>query len=116
MTLSRHRNSLMVSRGSRTPLPSTGPRVSMFYELNPHLRKKKAVADDSIASRIGPWLSEHGPATAKEIAAGIGAGDVSSINELFRLERIPGAYVVGIRKTGKSGNKNTKVWGIRSGE
>lgn len=91
----------------------TSPQVSMFYELNPHLRKKKTQADVTIADRIAPWLREHGPATAKEIARGISAADVSSVNEQFRFDRVPGAVVVGLRRTGKASNKNAKVWGLQ---
>ena len=91
----------------------TSPQASMFYELNPHLRKKKKDVDATIAARIAPWLREHGPSTAKEITEGIGAGDVSSVNEQFRLGRVSGAVVVGVRRTGKASNKNAKVWALQ---
>lgn len=95
---------------SRNVSPGPTPSISMFYELNPHLRKKKKEIDTTIADRIAPWLAEHGPSTAREIAHGLSIADQSSINEQFRFGRVPGATVVGLRKTG---NKNAKVWGLQ---
>ena len=95
---------------ARNVEPGTSPRASMFYELNPHLRKRKAETDITIADRIAPWLRDHGPSTAKEIAKGLGIADASSINEQFRFHRVHDAYVFGLRKTGR---RNSKVWALQ---
>lgn len=96
---------------ARNVEPGTTPRASMFYELNPHLRPKLS-AEQRIAERIRPWLAEHGPATAQEIAIGLGCPDARSVNRQFANNRVDNVVVVGTRQTSR--NRRSKVWGLRS--
>lgn len=86
----------------------TSARASMFYELNPHLRKKGKVP--SVADKIKPWLAEHGPASAAQVADGIKASE----KHVCRLLQ---AGVVGVVVVTKKKYKTrvTKIWGVEDG-
>lgn len=109
MTVSAH-NARRVYRGAslaRNVSPGESPAASMFYELNPHLRSKEQKAIIAIIDKIYPWLVEHGPANAQQIAAGLGVNS-SSINRCLR-NGIYGVVVVGVAK---GYNRSTKIWGV----
>ena len=62
----------------------TGDRTSAFQVLD----------------QIRPWLLEHGPATAREIAEGLGIAEPSQVNHQIRKGRVRGAVVAGKRLVG----------------
>lgn len=107
MTVSAH-NSRRVWRGAslaRNVSPGESPRASMFYELNPHLRKKEKKAIEHIVDKIRPWLIEHGPSSAEKIATGL---KVSKVSVSSRLRKgIAGVVVV---DTVRGRNRTTKIW------
>ena len=86
----------------------TAQRASMFYELNPHLRKKEKAALESVAEKIRPWLEEHGPATAQQVAKGIGT-TANAVNANLR-RGVAGVVEVGTLATTR--NHKSKVWGV----
>lgn len=111
MTVSAH-NSRRVWRGAslaRNVSPGESPRASMFYELNPHLKKLRKPSAFQVLDQIRPWLLEHGPATAREIADGLGIAEPSQVNGQIRKGNVRGAVVVGTRLVG---NRHFKVYEI----
>lgn len=109
MTVSAH-NSRRVWRGASLASnvsPGSSPRASMFYELNPHLRKKDEKTALAIVDKIAPWLAEHGPASAEKIATGLRVSP-SSINRHLR-KGVDGVTIVDIVR---GRNRTTKIWGV----
>lgn len=102
MTVSAH-NSRRVWRGAslaRNVSPGESPRASMFYELNPHLKKLRKPSAFQVLDQIRPWLLEHGPATAREIAEGLGIAEPSQVNHQIRKGNVRGAVCSGKRLIG----------------
>lgn len=102
MTVSAH-NSRRVWRGAslaKNVSPGLEPRASMFYELNPHLKKLRKPSAFQVLDQIRPWLLEHGPATAREIAEGLGIAEPSQVNHQIRKGRVRGAVCSGKRLIG----------------
>lgn len=109
MTVAAHNGRRVWGGASLARNVSSGaaPRASMFYELNPHLRKKEQQRVASVADKILPWLQEHGEATAQDIAKGIGT-TAHTVN--FNLRRgIAGVVEVGVVFTSR--NRKSRVWG-----
>ena len=102
MTVSAH-NSRRVWRGAslaRNVSPGLEPRASMFYELNPHLKKLRKPSAFQVLDQIRPWLIAHGPSTAREIAEGLGIAEPSQVNHQIRKGNVRGAVAVGKRLVG----------------
>ena len=109
MTVTAHGTQRVYRGATRHVSSGSTPQASMFYELNPHLRPK-ATTQQTIAARIRPWLEEHGPATAQEIATGIGVSDPRNVNDAIRRHRADGVVAVGKRQVSR--NKYATVWGV----
>ncbi len=102
MTVSAH-NSRRVWRGAslaKNVSPGLEPRASMFHELNPHLKKLRKPSAFQVLDQIRPWLLEHGPATAREIAEGLGIAEPSQVNHQIRKGNVRGAVATGKRLVG----------------
>lgn len=115
MTVSAH-NGRRVYRGAslaRNVSPGESPAASMFYELNPHLKKLRKPSAFEVLDQIKPWLLEHGPATAREIAAGLGIAEPSQVNDQIRRGRIRGVVDAGKRLVG---NRYFKVYKVEDDE
>ena len=96
-------NSRRVWRGAslaKNVSPGLEPRASMFYELNPHLKKLRKPSAFQVLDQIRPWLLEHGPSTAREIAEGLGIAEPSQVNHQIRKGRVRGAVCSGKRLIG----------------
>ncbi len=82
---------------------------SMYEELYPYMYKRKSRTASPMAAEIRAWLAENSPATASEIAKGIGRDCASSVAHALR-SGVDGAIVVGEKMTKRG---MVAVWGLK---
>lgn len=112
MPITRHRNSLMYRTG--TTKPTDNPRQqrhSLYRELHPEMfssASPKPTRRTPTGQKVYDWLKEHGPATGRQVAEGLGVHAESVHSTLSH-------NVIGVRNVDtikdKDGRK-IKVWGI----